>query len=680
MRQYEALKFACDNTLVIYVTGKCNFNCSFCQNNFFMPEVDNWTHESTEKLKEVLADIHFNKICLSGGEPTLNVDSFKEIISTIREVSPYSKIITHTNGSMLDDDLVKFCEDNEVYLNISVRLKGEKDLDNLIKHSKVKNRIVKLIKNIKNKAIAFVFNKGEEFASEAIQLHEMFDANVRLVSNNKEWNTYTDDEVTWMKSEWSKIKEYDPEAFDTWCLITQFSYKERSVSYFYQLKGNKLFKVHDYPYHENEQYIRQMDPTMKRKLDWTATKFVPDNLHKAILTNIESKNYMIMTGLDCNLRCKYCYEHSKEPTSTADIQKAKIFLDNVFERDFGSPNSNKFVHIVLDFIGGEPTLHPQFIEECIDYALTLFKKYHVFKMGATFSTNGTLFFTEGMKHLLDKYGYMLHIGFSIDGTKEVHDAARVDINGNGTYDRAVEGLRYIQKNYPYIPVSVKATFTHQTMYQYGDSIINLMQLGFKHIAANVVFEETFTDEDTEVLLPEFAKIVDYMVDNDLYKTVEFLQLDNFRVPPLSYTPINTYTKESNWCGAGTYINCLGTDGKVYPCMRFCTMAHPLDMGYIDVENKTIVRENQELFEDIKSQYKKWPEECLKCPILNHCSSCAALPYETFPNDKHAVEKYFNLKKRCGWANAIVSARVYLAERVRALMGYPPLMIYPEDEQ
>ena len=309
--RYQDVMYDCNNTLVIYVTGKCNFRCSFCQNNFFMPNVDTWTSDSTQTLKNILNETIFDKFCLSGGEPTLDINAFKEIITTIREVTTKAAIVVHTNGSMLDDELVQFCNNNNVHLNISVRLNGEKDINNLIKYSKVKEKIVDLIKRIEHKAIAFVFNKGEEFSEEAIRLHEMFNADIRLVSNNQEWKTYTDNEVDWMKNEWTKIKEYDKDAFNTWCLITQFSYRDRELSYFYHLKSNKLTKVRDFPYNENEQYIRLMNPTIKRKLDWTASKFVPDNLHNAVLVNIDSKNYMIMTGLDCNLRYQRKHFYSK---------------------------------------------------------------------------------------------------------------------------------------------------------------------------------------------------------------------------------------------------------------------------------------------------------------------------------------------------------------------------------
>ena len=664
--------------LMIYVTDFCNYNCSFCQNKDIMSQQTfTWSKESTNKLEEILKENQFNLFCLTGGEPMLDIDSFKDIVCTIRKYTTTSSIVVHTNGSTLTQQLIRFCEKNNVILNISVNLTGEKDIYNLIKHSLSPTNIIKLIRSIKssNKNIVYVYNRKEEFAKNAIVLHQIFDSNIRLYSNYNEWSAYDKTDISWFKSEWDKIQKYDPNAFTTWAKVIQFSYNKYSYEYNYRLSRLNFSLSKPYPFNENQEGLRQMDPNIKRMIEYAFEQYVPNTAIPTMYGHLKHITYTILTGLDCNLRCKYCYEHSKG-SKINNIDDIKKFLDYQFKKDFGRTNADKSSIVILDFIGGEPLLHPELISETIQYALKLQKKYEVHKLRANLSTNGTLITRPNVMKLLDTYGYMLSIGFSIDGTKEVHNINRVDMEGNGSYDEAVKGFRFLKRNYPYIFTVVKATFNHQTIDKYAESVISLINLGFTEIAANVVYEENWND-CVELITQQFGTIIDYLYDNNLWDKIKYRQLDFMTTPEqiLHYHPEHM-RKTKNWCGACDGMTCIGFNKQVYGCQRFCTMDNPKPIGYLDDNTKSIVitPEGKKLIKDVKNQYNDYPQECKDCLINGQCASCSALPYEVFPEEDNPAKKFFALKNYCGWTDALVGAKIYFVEKYRALFGYPPLVI------
>ena len=65
---------------------------------------------------------------------------------------------------------------------------------------------------------------------------------------------------------------------------------------------------------------------------------------------------------DCNLRCKYCYITHKSANNKMSFDVARNFIDYIL--------SSK-VHcgpaVILDFIGGEPFLEVDLIDQICDY-------------------------------------------------------------------------------------------------------------------------------------------------------------------------------------------------------------------------------------------------------------------------------------------------------------------------
>lgn len=90
--------------------------------------------------------------------------------------------------------------------------------------------------------------------------------------------------------------------------------------------------------------------------------------------NGDVQNITFIVTEDCNLRCKYCYITHKAKGKKLALQTAKKFIDYLL-------NDNK-IHrcqsIILDFIGGEPLLEAELIEDICDYLkfVLMKKKIH----------------------------------------------------------------------------------------------------------------------------------------------------------------------------------------------------------------------------------------------------------------------------------------------------------------
>ena len=73
---------------------------------------------------------------------------------------------------------------------------------------------------------------------------------------------------------------------------------------------------------------------------------------------------------DCNLCCSYCYQQNKGHHKMP-FEVAKKLIDALLDSKENSINkyikTNETIGVVLDFIGGEPFLEVDLIDQIIDY-------------------------------------------------------------------------------------------------------------------------------------------------------------------------------------------------------------------------------------------------------------------------------------------------------------------------
>lgn len=357
----------------------------------------------------------------------------------------------------------------------------------------------------------------------------------------------------------------------------------------------------------------------------------------------------ILTNLDCNLRCTYCYECKGKGRNESAY---RAFIKSMLTEN-GVQDTNR--EVILELIGGESLLYPAHLDEICTAAREIMDEMGCKgSLTISLSTNGTTI-TESPEAQDFLRKWRPHVGFSIDGTQDIHDACRIDTTGSGSYDRAVAGWEWAKENLCPKRLGVKATYCHETIGRYAEGVKNLINLGFTEIAANVVFEEIWTLDDAMIIADQMIQVVDYLFDNGLEDKVHIFQINHAEMDMRHYNPEGG-PKTTNHCGTCTHMRCLGFGNKIYGCNRFCTMKEPIPIGRMDGDK--IVIDKHDFCDEVAKQYASWPDECKTCPYGQQCPSCSAIPYE-----QDGPEAFFARKPQCGFTHAMVAARLYFKQRL-----------------
>lgn len=326
----------------------------------------------------------------------------------------------------------------------------------------------------------------------------------------------------------------------------------------------------------------------------------------------------------CNLACSYCYMVNKNRKRRMTFEIAKKIVDYVLNNEYLC----KEEAVVWDFIGGEPLLEMELIEQICDYIVAkmyIMKHKWFHKYRFSFSTNGTLFHEKKVQDFIFKHRGHCWFSFSLDGIKEKHDLSRKKLDGTGSYDDVVNNIPLYLKYFP--EASAKATFAHDDLPYLKDSIIHIWNLGIKTAASNVVYEDVWQDGDDIIFEKQLMELADYVIDNELwdqYSTSFF----NSNVG----LPIDAVTLNRNRCVAGDKSLAFDCEGNFYPCVRF------LDMCF-EEKNKVIVGNiNDGLNMDFLRSFisltwkNQSSQECNNCDVGSGCGWCTAHNYEISGND------------------------------------------------
>jgi MoaA/NifB/PqqE/SkfB family radical SAM enzyme len=176
---------------------------------------------------------------------------------------------------------------------------------------------------------------------------------------------------------------------------------------------------------------------------WTDEKFNTKNLRKPYVNYIE-----IELDNTCDLSCIYCNAVSSskiaqeegivnvDNTRSSDIEQFKLWLEKV-----AIDNNDSNEHIVINFLGGEPTASKLFYT-LLDSIHVISKQYPNFKLQLEICTN-----CNSKKHLMDKLIASIDsssINWAISVSNESYGADAELIRYGLNWDRFVNNLiRYM---------------------------------------------------------------------------------------------------------------------------------------------------------------------------------------------------------------------------------------------
>ncbi len=321
---------------------------------------------------------------------------------------------------------------------------------------------------------------------------------------------------------------------------------------------------------------------------------------------------------ECQLACKYCYLVGKNSKERMSFDVAKRAIDYILS------NRELFYEksVIFDFIGGEPFLEIDLINEICDYIkITLYETNHPWfnSYRFNFSTNGLMYHESKVQKYIQKNRQHLSIGITIDGTRQKHDLNRVYKNGKGSYDDVVKNIPLWLEQFP--GASTKVTISSDDIPYIKESVLHLYKLGIKEVNINCVFENVWKDGDDLLFEEQLIQLADEIIANDLYKDYicSFFQKNIGR-------PLDHSLQNENWCGAGRML-AIDAKGDFYPCTRFAQYSlrekTAIIIGNIrDGINTNRLRPFLSLDRCTQS-----PQKCLDCEVAEGCAWCQGENYD-----------------------------------------------------
>jgi len=250
----------------------------------------------------------------------------------------------------------------------------------------------------------------------------------------------------------------------------------------------------------------------------------------------------------------------------------------------------------------------------------------------------------------------MSLGITIDGTKEKHDLQRVFIDGSGSFDAINQNIDLWKSQFP---ASTKVTFASDDLKYLKDSIVYLWNRGINTVNSNVVFEDVWKENDEKIFEGQLYELVDYILDNGLHNSgLKCSFFDDV----IGY-PYETEDLDKTYCGAGKMI-ALGTDGKIYPCLRYCgySLNKHEEWTVGDIENGIDMEKIRPFV--LASNRIQSDSECLNCPIASGCAFCQGFNYD----DADTPTNFHRAKYICKMHKARVRANDYYFTKLYNLYG------------
>lgn len=332
---------------------------------------------------------------------------------------------------------------------------------------------------------------------------------------------------------------------------------------------------------------------------YSKTIYPGDNL----ADNKKPRNAVVKVTDLCNLNCKYCYEGKICPKYGMMNNET---LENVITKTLDSSNRVKFI-----WHGGESLLNGiEFFEQIIDIEKEQRTNQQIQN---SIQTNGTL--------LDDKYldffkKEKIHVGLSIDGPREVHDAARVYPNGKGTFDNVMASVQKMKERNMHIGVvsvlSKKCLGKIKEVYDFfKDEGINRIHMNPMILGGRA---EKYADE-LSLSSEECGKALIELFD------LWFYDKSYSHIEPLTTFVGSIVTKEPQYhvytpsCQERFFV--VNPNGDIYPCTRFNgTEFKQFKLGNINKDDVETVF-NSEFRKTLISRPDRI-EECKPCEYNDIC--------------------------------------------------------------
>lgn len=355
---------------------------------------------------------------------------------------------------------------------------------------------------------------------------------------------------------------------------------------------------------------------------------------KKILTNRLGNEYnptrvVLSLTSNCNLRCVYCYAEAGKKNLTMPWAVAKEAID-VAIRNLRKEGKEKFK--VMFHGGGEPFVAFPLMKRCVEYICSVWEGTTRFSV----VTNGTLITSEIADWLLI---HQFQLTISLDGPPEIQNVQRPKVNGDGSYDDAIRGAKFLQERG--IKFGIRATITNSSVFK----MIDLLEIA-KELGCGLKLEP-FTPVgrgvNSEVLSSE-----DYF---------EQYSLAQVKATEMGVSLKSSYSlgfdPKCIFCAGDGEMFCILPDGRISSCSRVTkeddALADTFLIGKFDKEGMVIDQQKVSVLRHLNVMLYPQCEGCFaKWYCSGGCHNSRLLNLGTMP------EEHCNLERQFLWTNLINS--------------------------
>lgn len=339
-------------------------------------------------------------------------------------------------------------------------------------------------------------------------------------------------------------------------------------------------------------------------------------------------NFTFQTSENCNLNCTYCYQGNKSPNKMT-FEIGKRFVDELLAGSYGYINDRNSPALIIEFIGGDPFLempltrkiYEYFLERCYQLDHPWFEFHRI-----SLCSNGLLYFDRDVQEFFNDFYPKISFNISIDGNRELHDACRIQPNGEGSYDIDMAALKHYCEHYAREKNS-KMTLAPSNIKYLFESVVDFISQGMTVINLNCIFEEGWTVETARTEYEQLKLLANYLLDHDL---------EHLFIAIFSDAPDELWDKsfDGNWCGGTGAMLSMGPDGKFYPCLRYMPSSIGDDCPKVQIGDVQLGLEGRDQGSEILGIFDRITRRsqscdiCYNCPIGSGCSWCSACCHQS----------------------------------------------------
>lgn len=320
---------------------------------------------------------------------------------------------------------------------------------------------------------------------------------------------------------------------------------------------------------------------------------------------------------DCQLACKYCYCIGKNNAHTMNFSTIRRAIDISLDYLI---NDNYHGRVIFDFIGGEPLLEINIIQDAARYIRSIMSSDGFkdrFSYNLRICTNGLLYGLPSVQSFIREFKENLNITISIDGDKNKNDKNRIFKNGEGSFDAIIDNVRLWLTQFP--DALTRITISSEDLPYIEESVRYLYELGLARFDISVIVEDVWKNGDDKILEEQLIRLADYILENKLD--------DSIYISAFEYNIGHKQTLGESAMPCGGMLVAVDSEGLIYNCLRFSKFAlknaKPRIIG--DIENGIDNNKMRPLLS--MDYYSIYPPQCKDCEVATGCKICPADCYD-----------------------------------------------------